>query len=286
MAKILIAGCGDIGTRLAELLIKNNHHVVGIKRSKPVKNKIPFEIYQADLTQSSDLSDLNNDFDFIFFMPTPDQYQTKAYEKTYLNGLQNLTHHFSASQKIPTWFFISSTSVYGQQTGEWVDEQSFTEPENFNGKILLQAEQHLMQNTIQHVMIRFSGIYGPGRNRLINQLPTLEAITNEPPVYTNRIHQDDCASVLAFLLDKKLAGIDLDDYYLASDDDPATQWEVYQWLRQRLGFAPLKQLTNNAALKQNKRCRNQKIKALGYRFLYPSYKTGYAEMIDQKLTDS
>jgi hypothetical protein len=104
------------------------------------------------------------------------------------------------------------------------------------------------------------------------------AIQQTPPYFTNRIHQQDCVGVLCFLLEQRLAGKALDQYYLASDDDPAPMWEVISWLAERLHCRP-PSLAVGSDAGMNKRCSNARLKALGYQFQYPSYKDGYLELI-------
>ena len=130
-----------------------------------------------------------------------------------------------------------------------------------------------------NIVVRFSGIYGPGREYLLRQAMQSPAIQHTPPYFTNRIHQQDCVGVLAFLLEQRLAGKALAQCYLASDDDPAPMWEVMTWLADHLHCSPpvIKAVDTNAGM--NKRCSNARLKALGYQFQYPGYKDGYLELI-------
>jgi hypothetical protein len=108
-----------------------------------------------------------------------------------------------------------------------------------------------------------------------------DPIQHHPPYYTNRIHQQDCAGVLAFLFKQRLAGQRLEQCYLASDDDPAPLWDVVTWLAERMHCPPppVKITGDDAAM--NKRCDNRRLKALGYQFRYLSYRKGYLEMLGQ-----
>jgi len=281
MAKILIIGCGSIGTELAEVLMTKGHQVVGLKRNPPV-NDIAAGIayFKADISSSDSLKALSLDFDFVYFIVSPDGRNQESYEAIYNAGINNLLAHFSQAEKTPPWFFISSTSVYGQTQGEWVDEKSITCPVNATSQLIRLAEQSLMDLNANHVIVRFSGIYGPGREYLLRMARQVSAIQQDPPYYTNRIHQTDCVGVLVFLLECRLAGKALKSCYVASDDDPATTWEVMSWLAERMHTSlPLPKVMQPKA-DMNKRCNNQRLKALGYLFSYPSYKDGYAELID------
>ena len=280
MAKILIAGCGDIGFRLAEILTRRGHQVVALRRKPPISGTGSTVYRKADITNSRELAQLDSDFDQIFFMPSPDNRNLLAYRAVYQTGLNNLLSRFATLSVRPQWFFVSSTSVYGQSKGEWVDEQSSAEPKTETGKIIRQAEKSVQTDDIRHVIVRFSGIYGPGRERLLKMAAQTPVIQFNPPYFSNRIHQDDCAAVLAFLSELGLAGRPLENCYLASDDDPAPLWSVHAWLTEQLKRPPpIQQEFPTAGHNQNKRCRNQRLKALGYRFMYPSYRDGYLPLV-------
>lgn len=274
MAKILIIGCGVIGTALARLLISQGHSVTGLRRNPPA-NHTDIHTVSANINSAADLEKLATDFDYLFFIVSADGRTEASYREVYDIGLNNVLRKFS---HLP-WIFVSSTSVYGQSHGEWVNEASIAQPDNFNSQLIRQAEQRVTALNPNNTVVRFSGIYGAGREYLLNKAKQNPVIQHTPPYFTNRIHQDDCVQVLAFLLEKKLAGLALEQYIIASDDDPAPLYEVMSWMTQQLNCpAPtIKTPTSDDTL--NKRCDNQRLKALGYHFVYPSYKDGYSQLI-------
>ena len=297
MAKILIVGCGAIGSALAEVLARQGHQVTGLKRNPPRPSGEEGGIHHvaADISSSSDLANLDTDFTQVFFIVSPDARNEASYRAVYETGLNNLL------DKLPKahWLMVSSTSVYGQTQGEWVDEESIAEPDNIASRLIRQAEQRLTAFNPNNIVVRFSGIYGLGREYLLRQALQTPEIQQSPPYYTNRIHQQDCIGVLVFLLEQHLAGRALDQYYLASDDDTAPIWEVMSWLAERLHCPPptakdggsvaigrepmpptFKAVGTDAGM--NKRCSNSRLKALGYQFHYPSYKDGYMELIGMR----
>jgi len=288
MAKILIAGCGSIGSELANVLSAKGHQVTGLKRKPPLSNSIDY--VAADISSPAGLADLDSDFTQAFFIVSPDQRNEQSYRAVYETGLNNLLGKLPETQ----WLMVSSTSVYGQSYGEWVDENSVAEPGNITSRLIRQAEQRLIAVNPANIVVRFSGIYGPGRESLLRQAMQVPAIQQTPPYFTNRIHQQDCVGVLAFLLERHLAGKALAQCYLASDDDPAPIWDVMNWLAERLhcplptvrdggsvatGREPVRPTVKAVDAGMNKRCSNARLKALGYRFQYPSYKDGYLELI-------
>ena len=282
MAKILIVGCGSIGAQLAKVLTAKGHQVIGLKRNPPVSEVSTSMAYlKADISASEALKALPLDFDYVYFIVSPDGRNQDSYEAIYKTGLNNLLVHFSNAETAPQWFFVSSTSVYGQTLGEWVDENSITCPENTPSQLIRLAEQRLIALNAQHVIVRFSGIYGPGREYLLRMARQVPVIQQDPPYFTNRIHQDDCVGVLVFLLECRLAGIAMEPCYLASDDNPASIWEVMSWLAEYMGSSlpSAKMMEHDAQM--NKRCNNQRLKALGYQFNYPSFKEGYAKILER-----
>lgn len=277
MAKILIIGCGTIGTELARVLTEQGHEVTGVRRNPPLRDKT-IHFIRADISAAADLDQLPTDFDHLFFIVSADGRTAQSYRNVYEIGLTNVLAKFP---QVPC-IFVSSTSVYGQSHGEWVNENSPAQPENFNGQLIRQAEQRVIAVNRQNSIVRFSGIYGRGREYLLNKAKQSPVIQHTPPYFTNRIHQQDCVQVLAFLLEKKLAGVAVENYYLASDDDPAPMFEVISWLAQQLNCpAPTIQSVASDDT-QNKRCDNQHLKKLGYQFTYSSYKEGYHALITDK----
>jgi nucleoside-diphosphate-sugar epimerase len=281
MAKILIIGCGAIGTQLAQVLSANGHQVTGLKRNPPETATGNVDYFAADITSPADLKDLAIDFDTLYFIVSPDGCNEESYRDIYESGLNNLLNKFSQADSKPHWIFVSSTSVYGQSQGEWVDEDSVAQPDNTTSQLIRQAEQKLMALDADNIVVRFSGIYGPGREYLLKMAMQAPAIQQYPPYFTNRIHQHDCIGVLAFLLERSMAGVALDQCYLASDDDPAPMWDVMSWLAEHLNCQPPMVKSVDKDCVRNKRCNNQRLKALGYQFHFPGYKDGYLELINR-----
>jgi nucleoside-diphosphate-sugar epimerase len=280
MAKILITGCGDIGMALARVLAAGGHQVTGLKRKSPATPAGGIHYIAADISVPGDhLDDLPPDFDIVYFIVAPDGRNEQGYRAVYESGVNNLLAVFSRASSRPRWIFVSSTSVYGQSQGEWVDENSIAQPAAATSQLIRQAEQTLTDLDAGHVVVRFSGIYGPGRESLLRMARDSPAVQQNPPRYTNRIHQQDCVGVLAFLLERHLAGVALEPCYLASDDDPAPMWEVMSWLAECLSCPPPVAKSGGNHGGMNKRCSNQRLKALGYRFRYPGFRDGYLELI-------
>ena len=274
MARILIAGCGDIGAAAAQRLVYYGHEVVGLKRHPPEHDDKLIYI-KSDLTSMRDVEALDTRFDLVIFILTPDDRSELSYRNAFELAANNLLKRFSQNDRDTKFIFISSTSVYGQTNGEWVDEQSVTEPKTITGQIILQAEKAFLAHGINNCVIRFSGIYGRNRSRLLDTVRKGGEVQYEPPYYTNRIHRDDCVEIIRFIANRLIAGEELEPVYLASDDDPAPKWDVFNYLARMLDVEPPGKaiLPHNAD--QNKRCSNRRLKQSGYEFSYKSYREGY-----------
>lgn len=272
--RVLIAGCGDLGSALGLQLAASGAEVFGLRRRAELL-PAPLKSLRADLARPETLRNLPSGLDRVYYLATPSAFTDEAYRLAYVEGLANL---LAALPEPPRRLvFVSSTTVYGQLGGEWVDETSPTEPRAFSGRRMLQAEELALGSGVPAIVVRFGGIYGPGRERMLRKVRAGEPCAGEPPLYTNRIHRLDCVSVLAHMGREEIApGV-----YLAVDDEPCSQCELMDWLAKRMGLpAPERvALPVGGVRGSNKRCRNDKLKATGFEFRYPSYREGYGEML-------
>jgi len=276
--KLLIIGCGDIGQRLAQQLDANRYRIIGLRRHPPVD--LPNLRYLAcNATQAEQLDAIldSDKFDVIVISMTPAERSDAGYETAYVQTCRNLVAGLKRYQRQPRLVvFVSSTAVYGQHDGSWVDESSPTEPDSFSGKRLLEAEQIIRESGFAHSCVRFSGIYGPGRNRLIEQVKQGRASAS--PHYTNRIHADDCAGVLAHLIELQHRQA-LAEIYLATDSSPTPMIEVVSWIAGQFGINDFLSL-DAVNERGNKRISNERLLASGYSFHYPNFRMGYTELIN------
>ena len=271
MARILLAGCGSIGTQLGLTLQAEGHEVFGLRRSAVA---LPFTTLQADMSQPIPEGLLPERLDYIIHTGIPSERSDAGYIAGYPAAVQHLLEAVEV-HPLKRFFFISSTAVYAQDDGSWVDECSPTEPQRYNGVRVLEAEGLVTESSQPGTCIRFGGIYGPGRTWLIRRVQAGAEVQSQPPKYTNRIHQDDCVGTIKFLLDLSEQGDSIDDCYVAVDNDPADEVTVCSWLAEQMK-APQPTLTQAAAdASQNKRCSNQRLLDRGYQFKYPSFREGY-----------
>lgn len=273
--RILIAGCGDVGSILAVSLLREGHTVYGLKRdiSTLPEGVLPV---QADLTDLNSLNDLPGEIDTLVFMPTPARRDQAAYEAIFIEGWKNIW--VSLKQPPLRTLLVSSTAVYGESQNELITEAVVPEPEAFNGKVLLQMERHAARCTDNLVVVRFSGIYGPGREYLIRLAasPGLE-VQKSPPDFTNRIHSHDAAAVLKYLVEAEHP----QSLYLATDNEPAPRFEVVEWLAEAQGKpAPIGLVGQHLGV--GKRISNKRLRDEGFLLMYPDFRAGYGAILKKR----
>jgi len=280
MSRILIAGCGYVGSALARELVAESHTVFGLRRHAA---SLPpgVEAIAADLAVRRSLAELPTELESVVYAASPGGRDAALYRTTFVNGLRNLLDALEAQGQRPRRvIFVSSTGVYGQSRGEWVDEGSATEPADESGRLLLEGESVLRGGPFPGVVLRLGGIYGPRRTRLVEQVRQGHAaIARGATRYTNRIHRDDCVGALHHLLRID----DPADVYLGVDHAPEDEAVVLRWLAGALGAPPPRVAARGEETARrrrgNKRCRNDRLVASGYAFRYPTYREGYAALL-------
>jgi nucleoside-diphosphate-sugar epimerase len=283
MARVLIAGCGYVGAALGALLDRESHAVFGLRR-RPAALPWGVRPVEADLVIPGTLRELPPRIDTVFFLAAPAGRDDALYRTLYVEGLGNLIDALVDQKQRPTRIvFASSTSVYGQKDGEWVDEASPAEPPSFAGRRLLEAEALLRAGPYPATVVRFGGIYGPRRTGLVDRVRNGRVVfQQEPPRYTNRIHRDDCAGVLRHLMRLPAP----EELYLGVDCDPVDEATLYQWLAGVIGGPLPRPGTPDATAEPerggSKRCRNQRLLDSGYEFRYPTFREGYAAVLAEQ----
>lgn len=279
LPKVLVAGCGDVGTRLALRLVTEGWTTYGLRRSVQA---LPAPIIPVAGDLSVDQCPANwpsGSLDYVVYSAAATVHDEAGYRTAYIDGLRHVLAWLAQHGQTPKrLLFVSSSGVYGQQDGSWVDETSAAEATGFSGKVMREAEQLVWDSAIAATVVRLTGIYGPGREWLLNQVRQGYRVTSEPPLYGNRIHVDDAAGLLAFLLQADAKDVPLQDCYIGVDDVPAPLHEVVAWLREQLGVSHWAE-DSKVRRAGSKRCSNARAKALGWTPKYASYQQGYAAIL-------
>jgi len=276
MAKILIVGCGDLGTAIATRLIKAEHEVIGLRRSHEVTPLM--QVLQGDVTVPASLQKLVSIMhEVVIYCVAASSQTDAAYQAQYVNGLKNILASQRRNQQLQHVFFISSTRVYGQEGEALLDESVEALPADFGGQRLLEAEQLLNTLPCKSTVLRLSGIYGPGRLRMIRLAQSPQQWPQQNS-WSNRIHRDDAAEFIVFLLQQLFFEQAIAPCYIVTDSMSVSQYEVLTWLAMQL---KVKLPTNSSNPAQGgKRLSNQLMLSSGYQFQYPNFQFGYQALLD------
>jgi len=280
MSTVLIAGCGYVGSALALRLAALGHTVWGLRRNTAALPSCA-RPFKADLLRPATLRPLPAHFDFVFYTAGAAGFTERDYRDAYVDGLGNLLDALEAGDAPPKRvFFTTSTGVYAQDDGSWLDEQSPTEPRRFSGKCLIEGEARLHAAPIPGTVLRLGGIYGPGRTRLLDNVRSGEArCVAGRTAYLNLIHRDDCAGALLHLMELD----EPETVYLGVDELPVERCALLRWLAGALGVPEPRVVPATEAPEPqrggNRRFRNTRLKASGYTFAFPNYREGYGALL-------
>lgn len=186
LASQLIVGAGKFGKRFYHYLLSLNNSPITLSRSEKhwSENHI-----QADLLGNTLQLPRIPKLDNVYILLAPNERSEDAYQKTYIDAVTNLLQQLKQQQSSFNCTFLSATSVYGSNQMDVIDEGIAAEPDNFRGKILLEAERNILQQHGQVSIVRASGLYSKERKRLINSLLDPNEVNN--PKWMNLIHEDD-----------------------------------------------------------------------------------------------
>ena len=288
MTRVVIIGCGYVGIELGTQLQAAGHTVTGVRRSESGLNSIAaagFDAQQADVTRPEALTTLP-DAEWVIFAASSGGRGAESARRVYVEGLRNTIAAYAERDSTDRLIYTSSTGVYGDHDGRFVDESTPLDPTTEKTQVLETAESIAIEEAgnvgIDGTVARFAGLYGPHRYRLLRYL--------EGPVtegYLNMIHRDDAAGAIRHIL---TADVAREECVLVVDDEPAEKWAFADWLaaacgrpdppkqtvEERLATSDLSE-TAQRRVRTSKRCSNDYLHELGYSLSYPTYREGYAE---------
>ncbi len=279
--RVLIAGCGDLGLRVARLLALESasNQSWGLRRNPSLESTsdLPgFSWMAADLTQPDTLRNVPKDITHVLYTAAPNARTEADYRAVYRDGLERLLQAVT-SPALQRVLFVSSTAVYGDHGAQWIDEDTPTAPKSFNGRVLLETEQWLHSQSAQFetLSLRLSGIYGPGRSYLLDRLRAGQATAPAAESHwVNRIHIEDAAAAVLHLLNLP----NPQAIYLVTDSTPLPMRVLYDALAKLVGGAvPLEGAA--PASVGSKRLSNARLRDSGFNFKWPDSRDGHAALI-------
>jgi nucleoside-diphosphate-sugar epimerase len=271
----LVIGCGYLGNRVARCWQERGSRVCVTTRSAELAEdyrKLGMEPIVCDVLDCSSLRSLPK-VQSVFYGIGLDRSSGKSMREVYVNGLANV---LAALPRPDKFIYIASAGVYGQTGGERVDEDSPTEPQEESGRICLEAEQLLWRHLPEAVILRFGGIYGPGRLLRQKAIEAGEPIVAAVDKWLNLIQVDDGArAVLAAEQAAEPGGI-----YNICDNEPVRRGEFFTYLA-RLLNAPEPRFIEPAPGTRgphdlaNQRISNRRMREeLGVVLRYPTFRDG------------
>ena len=296
MKTVFIVGCGDIGERIATICRQKKHDqekipVFGLVRSAESVKRLQqagITPVQADLTQMNGratLSTLQIAGATVFHLaPPPGEDDTDPLIRQFLAAIPM----DALPEKL---VLLSTTAVYGDCHGEWIDETHPVNPQTARGRRRLDAELAVREwsaiTGVPIVILRVGGIYGPGRLPIARIKQGLPILKEAESPFTNRIHQDDLAQICVAAAERGKAG----EVYNVSDGQPSTMSRYFKDIAQAYGLPvpPEVDLTEAekvmsagmlSYLKESRRLDNRKlVEELGVVLGYPDLETGLANVL-------
>jgi nucleoside-diphosphate-sugar epimerase len=237
--RILIVGCGDVGLRLARL-VGDRFIVYGTTRD-------PGRVAQLraagvhpillDLDKPWRAAQLDVGARHVFHLAPPSPNGNRDHRSQRL--VAQLGHTASMC-------YVSTTGVYGNCDGQWVDETRPVAPGTERARRRVDAERLLRQwasrNSVRLVIVRVPGIYGPARLPIARIRQGVPALTMETDVYTNHIHADDLAEILCCAMLRGRAN----RVYNACDDKAMKMGDYFDLVAQHFGLPPCPRLPPEA----------------------------------------
>ena len=285
----LIIGCGYLGRRVAAVWLSEGHEVSALTRSERHAEELQsagITPIIGDVTKPPTLSGLPA-ADTLLFAVGFDRTAGHSQRTVHVDGLSNVLQEVGT--RIGKMIYISSTSVYGQQSGEWIDEDSPTRPSTPSGQVCLESEQVVRgffpsaakSVDTTAIVLRLAGIYGP--NRLLRRIEAVRSqtpIAGDPCAWLNLIHVDDAvAAVGASETDAEHGST-----FLVSDDRPISRQDYFSRLAAIVGAdSPVFDPSMDSGLRVSglgKRCSNRKLRdELGVELRFPTIETGLPDAV-------
>jgi nucleoside-diphosphate-sugar epimerase len=290
--KVAILGCGYVGLALGSRLANDGHDVVGVRRSDEGLAAIEdagFRAVRGDVTDAASLEAVP-DVEWLVFAVSPTTRDVETTRAVHVGGLETVIEAFAGRESPPDRIvYTSTTGVYGDHDGAWVDESTTIDPSTEKLSVYAEAErislEHAPAAGIDATVVRFAGLYGPERWGFDRYL--------EGPVadgYVNLVHRDDAAGAIAYLLEGDLARGEVVN---VADDEPVSKWDLAEWLADTREVAVPELVTVEEYLaatelpsgarrriESDKRVSNDRLRELGYELTYPTFRDGYREALE------
>lgn len=289
--KLAILGCGYVGSALAMRAQSKGWAVHALTRNierAEHLSKHGVSVVRARTDEAGWEADMPSTVDAVVYCASSASRDLDGYRKSYIEG-QNRALSWAQAVGANHYIYTSSSSVYGEAKGAWVDESSGPWSETPFAQILLDAEQRVSEASIKTTVLRFAGIYGPQRHLLWDRVAanTGEPLPGYGDIYLNLVHRDDCAGAIIHCLDAAVEGSRI---YNVADNSPATRQEIVDWCAGQLGkpaptFSPSEAMADSRARRYaegrrpSRRVSTAFIQSdLGWKPVYSDFRAGYLSL--------
>ena len=272
LGKKLVIGCGYLGERVARAWAHQGHHVFATTRREERAQELKalgIEPIVCEVTHVPSETKMPT-VETVLHCVGLDRTSGQSMQEVYVQGLQNVLR---VLPKPTRFLYVSSTSLYAQENGEAVDEEAPTEPTEGTGVIVLQAENVLREALPEAIVLRFAGIYGPGRVLRAKAIQAGEPLTGNPERWVNLIHVDDGVQVVLAAEARGRSG----RIYNVSDGHPVTRKDLFELTAEILNAPPLtvKEERSGRERSGNRQIVNQRtLEELQVELGYPNYRVG------------
>lgn len=277
---VLFVGFGQIASKV-HLALANDVKADVVKKNQDAEiGKRVSTLFIGDVAQSDTWQKMDGHYDYIVYCVTPRGRDEDAYRAVFYEGLVHCINYVNAQSCPAHILFVSSTSVFAQKAGETLTELSEAIGASATSKVLVASEKLLADSGLPHTVVRFSGIYGGTRTRLIEQVAAGNPVLSDEVRISNRIHEQDAVGFLECLIRKLMTGEQVDRLYLATDMQPSNLNEVYAFIADQLNLTlnPVKIEEGAGRRSGNKTISNKRMLSTGFELSYPDFRDGYAEM--------
>jgi len=307
--RFVIFGCGYVGGEMARQALARGLRVTALTRNHAHADKLRdagVEIVMADLASETWHSEIAGGAEFVLNTVSSGGGGVEGYRRSYVDGMRSILKWAQRRGTVGTLVYTSSTSVYPQDQGVFVDESASTEASDERAQLLLEAERILRQPDRcqagttavpveksgrtdgadafpyrRYFILRLAGIYGPQRHHLLEQVRRGE-VSGSGKHRLNLIHRDDvCAAIFAVLNAPPAVA---NEIFNVADDFPTAKQTIVAWLAAQIGV-PVPAFTGAPAAGRRASTPDRvivsgKLKStLGWHPRFRSFREGYADIL-------
>ncbi len=263
--RIAVLGCGYLGSALTRRLVADGHHCIATTTTPerlPDLRALGAQPVVLQLSETTGLHELLSDRECVFLTAGPGRREAD-YRRVFLQGARSLVEALD-NTAVTHLVYTSSTGVYAQDDGQWVDEDAPTRTTSDHRGILADTERTILQGAaslnITATVLRLGGIYGPRRHPAERIRQHAGQHLDDGHRFLNLIHRDDAVAVMIALLDLPYPGI-----LNITDGRPITRRDLYDPVIAAAGLAPIHWADTPSSTTRGKRVRiDRAIRNLGF----------------------